>query len=193
MNLPQLTDIQKRAIYIALALAVGLASIFFTLSQGSQSHASTELKIVAAPSVPAMIVVDVAGKVAHPGVYTLPAGSRAIDALKVAGNALPGVSLTDINLAHVLVDGEQIIVGAPPVVVQNSSRQSIAKSSTAIISVNSASLTQLQVLRGIGPTTAKRIVDYRKAHGNFATLEDFRKASKLGTTKFAAIKKQLRL
>jgi competence protein ComEA len=140
-----------------------------------------------------MIVVDVAGKVAHPGVYTLPAGSRAIDALKVAGNALSGVSLTDINLAHVLVDGEQIIVGVPPVVIQNSARQGIAKSSTAIISVNSASLTQLQVLRGIGPTTAKRIVDYRKAHGSFATLEDFRKASKLGTAKFAAIKKQLRL
>ena len=193
-DLPQFTDIQKRVIYIALALSIALASIFYTFTQTSSSHAATELNIVATPTVPPMVVVDVAGKVLHPGVYTLPSGSRAIDAIKEAGNALPGVSLTDINLAHILVDGEQIIVGAPPVAVStNKSGNGISKSSSQIISVNSATINQLQVLKGIGPVTAKRIVDYRKAHGAFSTLEEFRKVSKLGTTKFAAIKKQLRL
>ena len=193
-ELPQFTDIQKRVIYIALALSIALASIFYTLTQSSTSHASTELNIVATPTVPSVVVVDVAGKVLHPGVYTLPSGSRAIDAIKEAGNALPGVSLTDINLAHILIDGEQIIVGAPPVVATtNKGTSGIAKSTSQIVSVNSATLNQLQVLKGIGPVTAKRIIDYRKVHGAFATLEDFRKVSKIGTTKFAAIKKQLRL
>lgn len=197
MNLPQLTDIQKRVTYIVVASGIALASIFFTLTQGNQSHAASQVdpqvNIVATPTVPSMIVVDVAGKVHSPGVYTLPSGSRAIDAIKMAGNALTGVSLTDINLAHVLFDGEQIVVGAPQVIVQSTGRSGVTKNSSITVSVNSASVQQLQVLKGIGPVTAKRIVDYRKSHGSFKSLEDFRKVSKLGTTKFAEIKKQLRL
>lgn len=197
MNLPQLTDIQKRVTYIVVASGIALASIFFTLTQGNQSHAASQVdpqvNIVATPTVPSMIVVDVAGKVHSPGVYTLPSGSRAIDAIKMAGNALTGVSLTDINLAHVLFDGEQIVVGAPQVIVQSSGRSGVTKNSSIKVSINSASVQQLQVLKGIGPVTAKRIVDYRKSHGSFKSLEDFRKVSKLGTTKFAEIKKQLRL
>ncbi len=57
-------------------------------------------------------MVDVAGKVRRPGVATLPAGSRVIDAIRRAGGARRGVDLTSLNLARVLVDGEQILVGA---------------------------------------------------------------------------------
>ena len=57
------------------------------------------------------VTVDVAGKVRRPGVATLPAGSRVVDALRRAGGARAGVDLSSLNLARVLVDGEQILVG----------------------------------------------------------------------------------
>jgi competence protein ComEA len=61
------------------------------------------------------LVVDVAGKVRHPGIVELPAGSRVIDAIRAAGGARPHVDLSSINLARLLVDGEQILVGVAPV------------------------------------------------------------------------------
>ena len=59
--------------------------------------------------------------------------------------------------------------------------------------INSATLIQLQVLKGIGPVTAAKVISYRKANGNFTVVDDFKKASGLGASKFNAIKSQLRL
>ena len=66
------------------------------------------------PSAPASrVVVDVAGKVRRPGIAVLHAGARVVDALRAAGGARPGVDLGALNLAQVLTDGEQIVVGRP--------------------------------------------------------------------------------
>ncbi|MFC9053975.1 SLBB domain-containing protein, partial [Streptomyces anthocyanicus] len=59
------------------------------------------------------IVVDVGGKVRDPGVHSLPAGSRVADALRAAGGVRPGTKTDGLNRARFLVDGEQVIVGAP--------------------------------------------------------------------------------
>lgn len=58
------------------------------------------------------IVVDVSGKVRDPGVRRLPSGSRVEDALTAAGGVRPGTDTTGLNLARILVDGEQVLVGA---------------------------------------------------------------------------------
>lgn len=60
------------------------------------------------------IVVDVSGKVRRPGIYPLPSGARVADALRAAGGVRSGVDLTGLNRARVLMDGEQVVVGAPP-------------------------------------------------------------------------------
>jgi competence protein ComEA len=68
------------------------------------------------------------------------------------------VALTDIDLAHILVDGEQIVVGAPPVPVNlTKSSGKRGKSSTAIVNINTASASQLEVLAGVGPVMAAKI------------------------------------
>lgn len=197
-EIPQFTDVQKRAIYIALASSVAAGSLFVTLSQGKAStpRPTVSLAPVAPmPTVAPMIVVDVAGRVLHPGVYTLPQGSRAIDAIKAAGNQLKGVPLTNINLAEVVSDGEQILVGVQPVVStkRGKANSSISKSSSAIVHINSANVSQLQVLRGIGPVTAQKVIAYRKVHGPFTVIDEFKKASGMGAAKFNSIKTQLRL
>jgi competence protein ComEA len=148
-----------------------------------------------------LIVVDVAGKVAHPGVYKLPQGSRAVDANKAAGKALRGVSLTDINLAEVLSDGQQIIVGAPAVTLSGRASSSKSKSmingktkiTSGTININLASVLQFEQLPGIGAVMAERIFAYRKIHGAFATIDEITKVSGMGKSKFANLKNLIRI
>ena len=190
-----LTREQKRGLLILAGAGLALGALFFTLSQ---APASAEVpfppvtSVTLAPTVPALIMVDVAGKVGHPGVYSLPTGSRAIDAIKAAGNKLPGVNTADINLAHILVDGEQIVVGAPQVSAQTSKggKKSAPKGP---ISINSANQAQLESLPGIGPVMATRIITYRAKNGPFATLIDLRKVAGMGAAKFAEIQPLIRL
>lgn len=146
---------------------------------------------------PVLLFIDVSGKVKHPGVYSLPAGSRAIDAIRMAGNSLPKIDLSDINLAHLLVDGEQILVGQSQQNISSSSSTShnrtIIKRPHGPISINSADIAQLDSLPGIGPVMAGRIIAYRKQNGAFSAIEDLRKITGMGKSKFAEIKGLVRL
>ena len=201
---PEISQIQRRAIYLVLGMALAVGAIFFSLAH--TNAASINLPGTAStPSfspipipveIPTLIVVDVAGKVLHPGVYKLKTGSRAIDAIKAAGKQLRGVSLTDINLAQVLVDGQQIIVGAPPVVTSAKSKSGGAsggKITKGTISINSATVAQLEQLPGVGAVMAARIFAYRTAHGPFATIDDLTKVSGMGKSKFANLKSFVRI
>lgn len=202
---PDFSTIQRRAIYFVLALALSVGAIFFSLAHGNAAPTplATPSPIPtysAHPLSPAMIVVDVAGKVLHPGVYRLKQGSRAIDAIRAAGKQLRGVSLTDINLAEVLSDGQQIVVGAPPISTTSSKSKKSGGSSAAqgkitkgTININTATVAQYEQLPGIGAVMAARIFAYRTAHGPFATIDDLTKVSGMGKSKFANLKSFVRI
>ena len=194
------TNEQRKAVLIVFGAFIAVGAIFFTLAQGHGSQpAETIIPTVITPTIPAIaevLIVDVSGRVRQPGVYSLDKGSRAIDALNLAGGPLPGVNLGDINLAHLLFDGEQIIVGAPKVSYSTSSRSSVkAKAPTAStpLSLNSATLAQLDTLPGIGPVMANRILAYRKLNGPFILIDDLKKVTGIGGAKFAEISKLLRI
>ena len=198
---PQFSDLQRRAIYFVLALSLAVGAIFFSLAHGNAAAPAaptiSPLPTYSLPPLPpALVVVDVAGKVKHPGIYKLPQGSRAINAIKAAGGQLRGVSLTDINLAEILTDGQQIIVGAPAVSTASKSKKSRAaggKITSGTININSATAAQLEQLPGIGAVMAARILAYRKAHGAFATIDDLTKVGGLGKSKFANLKNFVRI
>ena len=198
---PQFSDLQRRAIYLVLALALAVGAIFFSLAHGNAAATPTPtispLPTYSLPPLPpAVVVIDVAGKVKHPGIYKLPQGSRAMAAIKAAGGALKGVSLTDINLAEILIDGQQIIVGAPAVNTSSKSKKSSAaggKISSGTININTATVAQFERLPGIGAVMAARIFAYRTAHGAFATIDDLTKVSGMGKSKFANLKNFVRI
>ncbi|MCX6454980.1 MAG: ComEA family DNA-binding protein [Actinobacteria bacterium] len=196
------TKDQERAVLIVFAAFLAVGGIFFLLAQGSASSAASTkplpaITFPATPTVSPIIVVDVSGKVVKPGVYKLPVGSRAIDALDAAGGAKSGVDVSDINLAHVLTDGEQIIVGAPKIVVASGKSKGKSKvanpTSTSPINVNTATSAQLDSLPGIGPVMAARIIAYRQKSGLFKVLTDLRKVPGMGASKFAEIQNLIRL
>ncbi len=180
--------IQKRALLILGALIIVFSSLIVV---GGNSHEVVAPPVVAVQIAAPEIFVDVTGAVTKPGVYTLAANSRVIDAIKAAGDSAPGADLSTINLARVLSDGEQIYVDAT---VLNSAGKRVSKTlHSGPINVNRATAAQLDSLDGIGPVIAKRIIEYRKVNGPFATVEDLQKVSGIGTAKFAIIKSKLRV
>jgi len=183
---------QKKGVLILFALTIGLAGFYFLNSRPQvESVAIQEVTPMVTPVAPADLIINVAGKVRNPGVYQLPPGSRVIDAIKAAGDQLKGVDISDVNLARTLVDGEQILVGS----VKYSSGKMIIKkiSPDNPLDINRATLAQLDTLPGIGPVTAGRIIDYRIKVGRINNLDELKKISGLGGSKFEEIKALLRV
>ena len=182
---------QKRALVIVFALCLGLGGFFFLNSKPTAApEIVQDLVIPMQETVTSEVIVNVSGKVANPGVYKLPMGSRVVDAINMAGNQLKGVDISDINLARVLVDGEQILVGTPPA----AAKKAAAKISTSNpLDLNRATAAQLDSLPGIGPVTAQRILDYRSKVGRINSVEELKKISGLGGAKFEEIKNLLRV
>lgn len=145
-----------------------------------------------APADPAVVVVDVAGRVRRPGIATLPVGSRVVDALEAAGGVRRGVDLTTLNLARVLADGEQIVVGVPPPGGVAAPAASVPGASSAageglLVDINAAGQTELEQLPGVGPVTAQAILQWRADHGAFTAVDELLEVSGIGEATLAEI------
>ncbi|WP_239313577.1 MULTISPECIES: ComEA family DNA-binding protein [unclassified Frankia] len=141
----------------------------------------------------AQIVVEVVGKVRSPGVLTLPAGSRVVDSLAQAGGVLPGTETTGLALARRLVDGEQILVDgrpgpAPPQPAGAGTGEGAGSSGaapSAPLNLNTATAEALDGLPGVGPVLAQRIVEWRKAHGDFTSPRQLGEVTGVGDRRLA--------
>ncbi|WP_405004523.1 ComEA family DNA-binding protein [Kitasatospora purpeofusca] len=144
----------------------------------------------------AVVVVDIGGRVATPGVHSLPNGSRVADALRVAGGPLQGTDTRNLNLARVLADGEQILVGepSPQPAAGAGPGPPPAGPSKQPVSLNRATLEQLDTLPGVGPTLAQRIIAFRASHGGaFRSLDQLRQVSGVGERTYAELRPLLTL
>jgi competence protein ComEA len=128
------------------------------------------------------IEVHVAGWVDSPGVVSLADGSIVADVIEAAGGLRIGAQATAINLAAPLSTGQQIVVPGPDEV------SSSPGGSTSLISLNLASAEELQVLPGVGPVLAERIVAHRETVGRYEQVEDLLDVSGIGESKLASIR-----
>jgi competence protein ComEA len=188
------TSVQRKSLLALAVLIIASSGVLF-LRGASEEIVAAEVTEIEIPETVMLLVVDVAGAVLNPGVYSLPMNSRVIDAINAAGNVLKGADVSDINLARLLKDGEQVYVYAAS--RGSSSSRSTARSApprnTGPIAINRASAKELEALDGIGPVLAGRIIAYRNANGPFVTLEALLEVSGIGPAKFAQFKEKIRL
>jgi competence protein ComEA len=136
------------------------------------------------------VVVDVTGAVARPGVYRLPGGARVTDAVQRAGGATGGAMLEAINLAARLADGQQVVVpergpgGAPLSAVS-------AAGEEGPISLGTATVEQLDTIDGIGPVTARDIVEFREQHGGLSSVDQLDQVSGIGPATMESLRARL--
>ncbi|BCW97465.1 MAG: competence protein ComEA [Armatimonadota bacterium] len=176
------------------------------LDDFSVSASSEALRATPEEQAPSEVVVHVCGRVEKPGVYTLPPGARIKDAIKLAGGAKPDADLEAVNLAARAEDGQQIYlpkVGAVPAPAppgrhdpaasrprRAASAVRVPKSASAIgpVNINTAGPEELDRLPGVGPATAAKIIEYRRAIGGFTRPEDLLGVPGIGEKKFAQMK-----
>ena len=160
----------------------------------------------------ANITVYVSGEVVNPGVYVLLATSRIIDALQAAGGPTSAADLVVVNLAAPLVDATQVFIpriGSTPRATLPRPHAGInlpttgtsggvsvgsgATSAIGIVDINSATLSDLDALPGVGPSTAQAIIDYRIANGPYASVDDLLNVRGIGPSKLAAMRARVRV
>lgn len=137
------------------------------------------------------VVVDVKGQVHEPGVYTLPAGSRVLDALQLAGGTLPTAEEKALNFAAKLVDEMVIyvpLIGESEVSKTIATTPSTSESQIALVNINTSDESTLMTLSGIGPSKAKAIIAYREEKGLFKSIEEIKDVTGIGDSTFENLK-----
>lgn len=167
-----------------VALAVGLPRLTSSEPDVAIEDRIPQVTLVPDSTAPgaATVFVHVSGAVRSPGVYVLESTARVIDAVDAAGGATGEAQLHELNLAAMVVDGQQIRV---PVEGESVVPESVG--GTGPVDLNSADVIGLQALPGVGPATAEAIVAHREENGPFRTVDDLLDVPGIGPSKLAAI------
>lgn len=151
------------------------------------------------------ICVHISGEVKNQGIVILEENSRVIDAIEAAGGLTESADLSCVNLAYTISDGIKIYI--PSVnekeiiemqYLSQSSDQNIIEetsigsgNNTEKVNINIASKSELESLNGVGPSTAEKIIEYRKLNGKFNSIDEIKNVSGIGNSKFEAMKNSI--
>jgi len=158
-----------RPIIFAVLVAVSVGALVLVVR--ARTPAPVPIEVTPAtpePTAPPLIVVDVEGAVARPGVVRLASGARVADALAAAGGTTPDADPAALNKAAALRDGARVYV---PRYGEIPPAGSVGSGSERKIDLNQASSAELESLPGIGPSTAARIVRARETKA-FTKVEE---------------------
>jgi competence protein ComEA len=202
--MPALTRPQLAAYAVAAVVVVVLGMRFMQgQARGGTGAAASATQVARAPASvkierPASTgaLVHVAGAVRHPGVYRLHDGDRVKDAVERAGGARGGADVNAINLAAKVADGQQVVVprrGAAAPATGDVGEGAAGAATQPPVSLNSATAAQLDTLDGVGPATAQKILDWRRQHGGFRSIDDLGEVPGIGPKRMAALRGKVQL
>lgn len=171
----------------------GGADVALSLPQASTTTSLAADQADGAVVATGPLHVHAAGAVAHPGMVEVPAGARVSDVVTAAGGAAPDADLDQINLAQPVKDGERVYVprhgeSVPALAAAGSPSGGGSEQASAIVNINEADQAGLESLPGVGPATAKAILDYRTQHGKFHSVDDLLNVRGIGPAKLEQIK-----
>jgi competence protein ComEA len=190
---------RQQLLLCALAIvAVALIGARYLKDQGGgvPSAARAAAPVRLARSGGGRAVVHVTGAVRRPGVYRLPSWARLDLAVKRAGGPAHGADLEGVNLAAKIADGQQVVVpraGAPGAAAAGTGVAAAGGAAAGPISLNTATVEQLDQLEGVGPATAQKILEWRKQHGGFRSVDDLKQISGIGPKRFESLKDKVRM
>ncbi|RKR73888.1 helix-hairpin-helix domain-containing protein [Frondihabitans australicus] len=195
------------AAVIAVLVLLGVGVIVSAVSSASastggdvaaRSERSGDPVAWATPSSPATapakatVFVHILGRVAKPGLYEVASDARAVDVVTAAGGFTAKADPASVNLARPVVDGEQIVVVAEgeavPAQAQVEGASAAPATPTAPVDLNSADEAALETLPGVGPATAKAILDWREQNGRFASVDDLLDVTGIGDKKLERLR-----
>jgi competence protein ComEA len=200
MRMPSIS--RGRALVYAAAVLLVLALGGRHLLDGSKARESasspeapTPVGLEATPAPTRTVVVHVVGAVRRPGLYELPEGSRVDRAIRRAGGPKTKAALELLNLAAPLADGQQVVLptrATPPAAVE--AAEGVAPTgASSPIHLNTATFAELDLLPGVGPVTAQKILDYRQAHGAFRSVEELDAVAGIGPTRLEQLRELVQL
>lgn len=166
---------------LGLAGALVVAVVGYSLSSSQVEDAQDPAGLFEPLQFDNTISVHVVGEVKAPGLYELPIGAKAAEAIAAAGGMGEDAQEASINLARTLVDGEQLFVLSQADSIQGNGK----------LSLNQATAEQLDSLPGIGPALSERIVAHRQSIGSFRSIEELTDVSGIGPKLFSKIRDQL--
>jgi competence protein ComEA len=195
-----------------VALATPPSVVVSTTGPATSATTAQASTAVASPSPSGTaadhVVVHVLGAVRRPGLVTLSAQARVQDAIDAAGGFTGRADPEELNLAQLLQDGQQVVIGTaahPDGEVRSgsgsagrpagngSSTDGSAPPAGAVLDLNQADATRLEDLPGVGPVTAGAIVAWRTEHGRFSTVEELQEVDGIGPKTFAQIAPHVRV
>ena len=197
-------NINKNQIIIAfIAIIICIVIVIYILSLNQQNFNNYEdleitetEEIVEEPEEKEKIKVHIAGSVVSEGIVELEEGARVADAIDQAGGTTADANMDQVNLAYKVQDGQKIYI--PNINEEEYETtedmegiQNIYETNSDIININTATQTELELLPGIGPSTASKIIKYREENGEFKTIDDIKNVSGIGDAKFESIKDQI--
>ena len=162
---------------ISYDAAISSDGDFFAEDEASEAYESGD------------IYVSIQGAVSVPGVYVLCEGARIYELINAAGGLSEGADSMGLNMVEVLSDGVQIYVPfegdsdgtVSPTVVGDSA-------SDGLVNINTAGLSELKTLPGIGDTRAAAIIEYRSSNGSFQSIDDLKNVSGIKDGIFESLK-----
>ena len=201
---------QKKIISIILLIIAILTYYYFYTKNNTEEINNKDLEISnnqTQETKEEKIVVHITGAVNKEGIIELEENARLADAIEKAGGAKENADIKNINLATILEDGMKVHIptveetkannqnennSENSIETQEDTQTKIITSNTKTqgkININTATEEELDTLPGIGPSTANKIIDYRKENGKFKSVEEIKEVSGIGDAKYEKIKK----
>ena len=185
---------KKSMVVLLIVIIVAIAGTYYSLYHEKGVALDVSGAQVEQSVDQSKIAVYVCGAVMRPGMVSLPADARVMDAVEACGGVLPTADISSVNMALPLKDGMQVKVTSvsehgdkkqsetSSVADKASGKKQTAESEK--ININEATADELTKLPGVGKSTALRIIDYREKNGNFQEIEDLKKVKGIGKSKF---------
>lgn len=134
-----------------------------------------------------ILIVDISGEINKPGVYKIRPGTRIYELIEQAGGLSENANTDVINRASMVSDGQKIVIPSKKG-SQATDNTDISSNVSGLVNINQADQNQLESIAGIGPSMAKRIIEYRSSNGYFGSIDELMNVKGIGTKKFDKIK-----